>query len=229
MIRITCSSAGLGRVSALVVRGRAVRDEGLGLERDPASAESPPADGPRAIRQRIRGRRSSSLSRGALGGAGVRDRAFGALKVDVENWRWAGVPFYLRSGSGSPYVTEIVIRSANRPCSVRKDPDPRPQPNRLVSRFPGDHDRDQGERPARPDLTQVDLDFATRFRSSDRRRYERLLYDAMTGDTTLFHAPTVEAAWRIATPSSTWGSTSARDFPRTTGRPPGVLPPRTTF
>ena len=66
-------------------------------------------------------------------------------------------------------------------------------------------------------LTQVNLDFNySDFGPSDKATgYERLLYDAMTGDTTLFHrADTVEAAWRIATPIlDVWGSIPPRDFP----------------
>jgi glucose-6-phosphate 1-dehydrogenase len=148
---------------------------------------------------------------------------FGALKLDVDNWRWAGVPFYLRSGKRlAKQVTEIVIQFRKPPLlAFGKIQIQDLEPNRLILSIQpeeGINIQIKAKRPgATMNLTQVNLDFNySDFGPSDKATgYERLLYDAMTGDTTLFHrADTVEAAWRIATPIlDVWGSIPPRDFP----------------
>jgi glucose-6-phosphate 1-dehydrogenase len=148
---------------------------------------------------------------------------FGALKVDVENWRWAGVPFYLRSGKRlAKHVTEIVIQFRKPPLlAFGRIQIQDLEPNRLILSIQPEEGitiEIKAKRPgATMNLTQVDLDFSySDFGPSDKATgYERLLYDAMTGDTTLFHrADMVEAAWRIATPIlDVWGSIPPRDFP----------------
>ena len=147
---------------------------------------------------------------------------FGALKVDVENWRWAGVPFYLRSGKRlAKQVTEIVIQFRKPPLlAFGKIQIQNLEPNRLILSIQPEEGitiEIKAKRPgATMNLTRVNLDFNySDFRPSDKATgYERLLYDAMTGDTTLYHrADMVEAAWRIATPIlDVWGSIPPRDF-----------------
>ncbi len=148
---------------------------------------------------------------------------FGALKLDVDNWRWAGVPFYLRSGKRlAKHVTEIVIQFRKPPLlAFGKIQIQDLEPNRLILSIQPEEGitiEIKAKRPgATMNLTQVNLDFNySDFGPSDKATgYERLLYDAMTGDTTLFHrADTVEAAWRIATPIlDLWSSIPPRDFP----------------
>jgi glucose-6-phosphate 1-dehydrogenase len=148
---------------------------------------------------------------------------YGALKIDVDNWRWAGVPFYLRSGKRlAKQVTEIVIQFRKPPLlAFGKIQIQDLEPNRLILSIQPEEGitiEIKAKRPgASMNLTRVNLDFNySDFGPSDKATgYERLLYDAMTGDTTLFHrADSVEAAWRIATPIlDVWGSIPPRDFP----------------
>ncbi|HZN55785.1 MAG TPA: glucose-6-phosphate dehydrogenase [Candidatus Polarisedimenticolaceae bacterium] len=148
---------------------------------------------------------------------------YGALKLDVENWRWAGVPFYLRSGKRlAKQDTEIVIQFRKPPLlAFGKIQIQDLEPNRLILQIQPEEGiviEIKAKRPgATMNLTRVNLDFNySDFGPSDKATgYERLLYDAMIGDTTLYHrADMVEAAWRIATPIlDVWGSIPPRDFP----------------
>ena len=148
---------------------------------------------------------------------------FGALQLDVDNWRWAGVPFYLRSGKRlAKQVTEIVIEFRRPPLlAFGKIQIGELEPNRLILQIQPEEGIKIAIKAKRPGATMqlqsVDLDFNySDFGPSDKATgYERLLYDAMIGDTTLFHrADMVEAAWRIATPIlDVWGSIPPRDFP----------------
>ena len=148
---------------------------------------------------------------------------FGALQLDVDNWRWAGVPFYLRSGKRlAQHVTQIVIEFRRPPLlAFGKIQIKELEPNRLILSIQPEEGikmEIQAKRPgATMDLTPVNLDFNySDFGPTDKATgYERLLYDAMLGDTTLYHrSDMVEAAWRIATPIlDVWGSIKPRDFP----------------
>ncbi len=154
---------------------------------------------------------------------GSTTETFGALKLDVDNWRWAGVPFYLRSGKHlAKQVTEIVIQFRKPPLlAFGKIQIQDLEPNRLILSIQPEEGitiEIKAKRPgATMNLTRVNLDFNySDFGPSDKATgYERLLYDAMIGDTTLYHrADMVEAAWRIATPIlDVWGSIPPRDFP----------------
>jgi glucose-6-phosphate 1-dehydrogenase len=132
---------------------------------------------------------------------------FVALKAHVDNWRWAGVPFYLRTGKRMPKRhTEIFIQFKCVPHSIFAARGARTQPNKLViglqpeetirllmmAKTPG-LDRD-GIR-----LREVPLDLGLANAFADRRRriaYERLLLDLIEGDPTLFvRRDEVEAQW----------------------------------
>ncbi len=152
---------------------------------------------------------------------------YGALKLDVENWRWAGVPFYLRSGKRlARRVTEIVIQFRRPPLLLFEEAVPETardeiEPNRLVMHIQPDEGIEIQVKAKRPgptmELNTVKLDFS--YKDFDGAAaatgYERLLYDSMIGDSTLFHrADMVEAAWKIATPIlDVWKSLPPRDFP----------------
>ncbi|HEX4825122.1 MAG TPA: glucose-6-phosphate dehydrogenase [Candidatus Polarisedimenticolaceae bacterium] len=148
---------------------------------------------------------------------------FGAIKLDVENWRWAGVPFYLRSGKRlAKQSTEIVIEFRRPPLlAFGKIQIQDLEPNRLILQIQPEEGIKIEIKAKKPgsamNLTRVNLDFSySDFGPSDKATgYERLLYDAMIGDTTLYHrADMVEAAWRIATPIlDVWKSIPPRDFP----------------
>jgi glucose-6-phosphate 1-dehydrogenase len=148
---------------------------------------------------------------------------FAALKLFVENWRWAGVPFYVRSGKRlAKRDTTISIIFRRPPLLLFRDAgvehidrnrlDIRVQPEEAIeitmkAKIPGASIR----------LKNVKLDFSYKDfgEQAPATGYERLLYDCMVGDATLFHrADIVDAAWRIATPIlDLWGSLPARDFP----------------
>jgi glucose-6-phosphate 1-dehydrogenase len=147
---------------------------------------------------------------------------YAALRLDVENWRWAGVPFFVRSGKRlAKRDTRIVIQFRRPPLLLFRGAGLQDiEPNRLemlIQPEEGIVIRMKAKRPGPMVLENVKLDFSY----SDfgpqppATGYERLLYDCMVGDSTLFHRwDTVEAAWRIATPIlDLWASLPARDFP----------------
>jgi glucose-6-phosphate 1-dehydrogenase len=133
---------------------------------------------------------------------------YAALKLAIDNWRWKGVPFYLRTGKRMPKkVTEIAIQFKEVPFlmfqSAAKQANPnvlalRIQPNEGISlRFdvktPGNSLRTRS----------VDMDFRyeTAFGQANTDAYSRLLVDCMLGDQTLFtRGDEVESSWRILTP-----------------------------
>jgi glucose-6-phosphate 1-dehydrogenase len=148
---------------------------------------------------------------------------YAALALYVENWRWAGVPFYLRSGKRLPRrATEIVIVFRRPPLLLfRRTPIDDIEPNRMVIRVQPDEGISLWVQAKRPGpsigLSPVKLDFSYKDFGVqvEATGYEQLLYDCMVGDATLFHrADMVESAWKIATPVlDLWKSLPARDFP----------------
>ncbi len=148
---------------------------------------------------------------------------YAALRLHVDNWRWAGVPFYVRSGKRLAKRETLVsiefkspplmlFRGAGVESIERNRLEIRIQPDegialRMKAKIPG-----QVIRLADVDLRFGYQDFGPQVPATG---YERLLYDCMAGDATLFHRwDNVEAAWRIATPVlDLWASLPARDFP----------------
>ena len=148
---------------------------------------------------------------------------YAAVKLQVENWRWAGVPFYLRSGKRlARRDTEIMIQFRRPPLLLLEGADiDHIDPNRLLIHIQPDEGMEFLVKAKQPGpvvrLTTVNLAFNYRDfgGTSAATGYERLLYDSMIGDGTLFHrADMVEAAWRIATPIlDVWQTIPPRDFP----------------
>ena len=148
---------------------------------------------------------------------------YAAVKLFIENWRWAGVPFFLRSGKRlAKRDTQIVIQFRSVPHLLfRGSAEEQLEANRLVLHIQPDERitiRFQAKIPGPTvRLTPVDMDF--RYEdlagSSPATGYETLLYDCMNGDSTQFHrADMVEAAWEIATPIlDVWEALPPRDFP----------------
>ncbi len=132
---------------------------------------------------------------------------FAAMQLNVENWRWAGVPFYLRSGKRlEAKASEIVLQFKAPPHVPFKLSAP-VNTDRLVLRIvpnEGMTIRFNGKRPGqRVELDRIGLDFTyqTSFEGSVPEAYETLLLDVMEGDPTLFmRADEVEAQWRIIDP-----------------------------
>jgi glucose-6-phosphate 1-dehydrogenase len=157
---------------------------------------------------------------------------YAALRIQVENWRWAGVPFYLRSGKRLPRRdTEIMIQFRRPPLLLFDESEEQIEPNRMVLHIQPDEGIEIRMKAKHPgpamQLNTVKLDFSYRQfgETSAATGYERLLYDSMVGDSTLFHrADMVEEAWRIATPVvDVWASLPARDFPNYAGGSWGPL------
>jgi len=148
---------------------------------------------------------------------------YAALKLFVENWRWADVPFYLRSGKRlATRGTEIVIQFRRAPLLLfRHTPVESIVPNRLVLHIQPEEGITLEIQAKVPGPTvkmksvRLDFNYSDFGESMPATGYETLLYDCMTGDTALFHrADMVEAAWSIATPVlDVWQSLPARDFP----------------
>jgi glucose-6-phosphate 1-dehydrogenase len=148
---------------------------------------------------------------------------FVALKLKIENWRWADVPFYLRTGKRlCKRVTEIAIQFRRAPFMLfRKTKIKDPRTNRLVIHIqPGEGItlRFGAKIPGsvmKLGLVNMDFDYARDFGTSHSTGYERLLYDCMMGDATLFQrADMVEAGWSVIQPVlDVWGALPARGFP----------------
>jgi glucose-6-phosphate 1-dehydrogenase len=148
---------------------------------------------------------------------------FVALKLSIDNWRWADVPFYLRTGKRLPKrVTEIAIQFKRAPFVLfRKTAVERLTTNRLVLHIQPDEGislRFGAKMPgALLHLGAVNMNFhyADYFGSIPSTGYERLLYDCMCGDATLFQrADMVEAGWSVVAPIlDVWQALPPRSFP----------------
>jgi glucose-6-phosphate 1-dehydrogenase len=148
---------------------------------------------------------------------------FVALKLKIDNWRWGDVPFYLRTGKRlEKRVTEIAVQFRKTPFMLfRKTPIKDPQTNRLVIHIQPDEGislRFGAKIPGsvmKLGLVNMDFDYARDFGTSHSTGYERLLYDAMVGDATLFQrADMVEAAWAAIQPViDVWKALPPRGFP----------------
>jgi glucose-6-phosphate 1-dehydrogenase len=133
---------------------------------------------------------------------------FVALKLEVQNWRWADVPFYLRTGKRMPRrATEIAIQFKLPPLMLFGESSTPPEPNLLAMRIQPDEGimlRFAAKVPELGlDVRSVNMDFTygLSFGHDAPEAYETLLLDAMLGDASLFtRADEVEAAWGIVTP-----------------------------
>jgi glucose-6-phosphate 1-dehydrogenase len=155
-----------------------------------------------------------------------------ALKVLIDNWRWADVPFYLRTGKRLPSrVTEIAIQFKQPPLALfRETPADCVEPNWLVLRIQpreGISLQFEAKVPGpRVQLGAVQMDFsyADHFGALPSTGYETLLYDCMTGDATLFHrGDIVEVGWELVAPMlACWeaGGAPVRDYPAGSWGPP---------
>ncbi|GEO36615.1 glucose-6-phosphate 1-dehydrogenase [Skermanella aerolata] len=130
---------------------------------------------------------------------------FVALKVEIENWRWSGVPFYLRTGKRMPAkVSEIVIQFRQVPHSIFPKTAGEITPNLLIVRLQPDESirlnlmaKDPGPGGMRLREASLNLSFAETFKFRFPDAYERLLMDVVRGNPTLFmRRDEVEAAWR---------------------------------
>jgi glucose-6-phosphate 1-dehydrogenase len=146
--------------------------------------------------------------RGYLAEPGVKPSSkvetFAALKLEIDSWRWHGVPFYIRAGKNLPVTcTEILVR-LRRPPTMYKQFDLKPNyfrfrvsPEIMVA-FGVNAMAPGTESEAEP----VEMVFNRYLAAEDMDAYERVLTDAMAGDVTLFaRQDSVEEAWRIVDPA----------------------------
>ncbi|MCU1261403.1 MAG: glucose-6-phosphate dehydrogenase [Bryobacterales bacterium] len=148
---------------------------------------------------------------------------FVALKLAIDNWRWADVPFYIRTGKRLPKrVTEITIQFRRAPFVLFRDtPVNKLGHNLLVMHIQPDEGislRFGAKIPGptvRVGPVNMDFKYVDYFGSEPSTGYERLLYDCMVGDATLFQrADMVEAGWSIVTPVlDVWRALPPRNFP----------------
>ncbi len=149
---------------------------------------------------------------------------FAAMKLSIENWRWAGVPFYIRAGKRlANRVTEVTVTFKQPPLHLFKGNDTGSQvmPNVLKMRIQPDEGITLifGAKIPGPTTNvkpvQMHFSYADAFGKSSANGYERLLLDAMLGDGTLFaERAGVEATWALMTPIlEAWKKEQPRDFP----------------
>jgi len=148
---------------------------------------------------------------------------FVALKLSIDNWRWADVPFYIRTGKRlGARVTEIAIQFRRAPFVLFRDtPVEKLAPNVLVLHIQPDEGislRFGAKVPGiQVDIGAVNMDFRYQdyFGNEPSTGYERLLYDCMIGDATLFQrADMVEAGWNVVEPIlDVWKALPPRNFP----------------
>ena len=148
---------------------------------------------------------------------------FVALKLQIDNWRWAGVPFYLRTGKRlAQRATEIVIQFRRTPFVLfRNTAVKNIETNRLVIHIQPDEGISLSFGAKVPGaimrlgLVNMDFDYKTYFGMEHGTGYERLLRDCMAGDATLFQrADMVEAGWNVIQPIlDVWHALPARGFP----------------
>jgi len=153
---------------------------------------------------------------------------YAAVKLQIENWRWAGVPFYLRAGKRMrKRATEISIQFKQPPLLIfnrlkGNGPCQEIQPNLLTIRIQPDEGialRFGAKVPTTSNMdvcpVNMDFDYAAAFGKSSANGYERLLLDAMLGDQTLFsHRDGVETTWSLYTPIlQAWAAKKPEVFP----------------
>jgi glucose-6-phosphate 1-dehydrogenase len=137
-----------------------------------------------------------------------------ALKAEIANWRWSGVPFYLRTGKRlATRVSEIVVAFRPIPHSIFEPAAGALQQNRLVLRLQPDEGvklwlmiKDPGPGGFRLRYVPLDMSFAQAFMVRSPDAYERLILDVIRGNQTLFmRRDEVEAAWAWIDPiADTW-------------------------
>ncbi|MFN6963191.1 MAG: glucose-6-phosphate dehydrogenase [Pyrinomonadaceae bacterium] len=148
---------------------------------------------------------------------------YAAVKLSIDNWRWADVPFYVRTGKRLPQKhSSIIVQFKKAPFMLFRDtPVERLRTNRIEIHIQPDEGITLhfGAKIPGPvvKVGAVDMDFnyVEHFGEQLSTGYERLLYDCMIGDATLFQrADMVEASWSVVTPIlDVWSAIPARDFP----------------
>jgi glucose-6-phosphate 1-dehydrogenase len=147
---------------------------------------------------------------------------YAALRIYIDNWRWAGVPFYLRGGKRLPKrATEIAITFKDPPGVLFQTPTQKNEPNVLALRIQPDEGTSlkincKVPGPSSPiQPVKMDFRYGSYFGMAPPEAYERLLLDCIFGDNTLFAGENeVFNSWRLLTPVlEYWASRKPVDFP----------------
>jgi glucose-6-phosphate 1-dehydrogenase len=146
-----------------------------------------------------------------------------ALRLYVDTWRWSGVPFYLRTGKRLPKrVSEVAVQFKSPPMALFAEMEQPPEGrNQLVLRVQPDEgialffDAKVPGMRMRLEPVKMDFRYGSSFGGASPEAYERLLLDAMLGDSTLFiRADEVEYSWRFITPLlEEWAAGPPPHFP----------------
>ncbi|OCW56151.1 glucose-6-phosphate dehydrogenase [Hoeflea olei] len=208
----------------------AVRDEKLKVLRSLKPINESNADA-----LTVRGQYKAGASAGGavkgyldeLEGGVSNTETFVAIKAEINNWRWAGVPFYLRTGKRmSERISEIVVAFKPIPHSIFDTGAGRITANKLVMRLQPDEGvkqwimiKDPGPGGMRLRHVSLDMSFAESFAERNPDAYERLLLDVIRCNQTLFmRRDEVEAAWNWVDPIlSAWEETGQSVQPYTAG------------
>lgn len=148
---------------------------------------------------------------------------YAAIEFNVSNWRWSGVPFYVRTGKYlARHLTEIVVHLKRTPQALfARTPDDEIDPNVIVLRIQPNEGITVGIGAKRPGLemqtstVQMDFCYQEAFGVKSPDAYEMLLLDVMRGDATLFiRSDEAEAQWRLITPiEEAWANQGVRALP----------------
>jgi glucose-6-phosphate 1-dehydrogenase len=147
---------------------------------------------------------------------------YGAVRLFIDNWRWEGVPFFLRSGKRLPQrATEVAIRFRRPPHSMfPRDGRSQISPNTLAFRIQPDEgislcfEIKVPDHQLRIETADMNFSYAGEFGPSLHSAYETLLVDCMLGDATLFtRSDAVEAAWRVVDPLLAALESTPEQFP----------------
>jgi glucose-6-phosphate 1-dehydrogenase len=194
-----------------------------------------PLEGEAAMAATVRGQYRAGVSGSAAvpgyadetGLDDSRTETFVALRAGVANWRWAGVPFYLRTGKRlAQRVSEIVIAFRSVPHSLFGGMAGPLSPNKLVIRLQPDEGvklslmiKEPGPGGLRLRESSLDMTFAETFGGRHPDAYERLLMDVVRGNQTLFmRRDEIEAAWRWVDPIiAAWNDSRAAPRPYAAG------------
>ena len=154
---------------------------------------------------------------------GSTTETYAAIEFNISNWRWSGVPFYVRTGKRlSRQLTEIAVHLKRTPQALfARTPVDEIEPNVIVLRIQPNEGITVTFAAKRPgfematNTVHMDFCYQTAFGVESPDAYEMLLLDVMRGDATLFiRSDEVEAQWRLITPiEEAWSSQSARDLP----------------
>ncbi len=156
---------------------------------------------------------------------------FAAVEMEVDNWRWSGVPFFIRAGKYMPVKSSEVTAVFRRPPLLGIGHGKTPEPNKVTFRIeptPGSRMRMYAKKAGADSFEAADLEVLFERRpGEDPEPYERLLGDAIAGNHQLFtRQDAIEETWRVVQPllddpgpvhpyaPGTWGPKEAREIPR---------------